>query len=302
MKMKCLILSVLLTFCLVICGCTDESQSSSQGHSSPATNFSLDSIPEYTTEAYVPIHNNQPDFTSDEYTTQCFEDYADLDSLGRCQRAYACVGIDTMPTEARGSIGQIKPTGWQTIKYDIVDGKYLYNRCHLIGYQLTAENANEKNLITGTRYLNIDGMLSFENMVADYVKETQNHVLYRVTPIFEGNNLLASGVEMEGYSVEDNGEGVCFHVYAYNVQPGIEIDYLTGNSHLASESGQSSIKEMKTYIVNTKTNKIHLPSCSSAQSLRPENKKKLFGSLEDLIAQGYSPCSKCLPQTGGTSK
>ncbi len=193
---------------------------------------SLDNLPAYSDKAYIAVGNNKPFFTDADYTTESFEKYSDLDSLGRCSVAYANVGKDIMPTEARGSIGSVKPTGWQTIKYDIVDGKYLYNRCHLIGFQLTGENANKKNLITGTRYLNIEGMLPFENMVADYVKETGNHVLYRVTPIFKDNNLVAEGVLMEGYSVEDQGEGICFNVFAYNVQPGIIINYETGESQL----------------------------------------------------------------------
>ena len=166
-------------------------------------------------------------------TTTSFESYAKLDSLGRCGVAYSCVGIETMPTEKRGDISQIKPTGWHTTKYDIVDGKYLYNRCHLIGYQLTAENANKKNLITGTRYMNVEGMLPFENQVAEYIEDTNHHVLYRVTPIFEGDNLIASGVQMEAKSVEDNGKEVCFNVYVYNIQPGVTIDYATGESKLA---------------------------------------------------------------------
>ena len=166
-------------------------------------------------------------------TTSSFERYAPLDSLGRCGVAYANIGKDIMPTEERGSIGMVKPSGWHSIRYENVDGKYLYNRCHLIGYQLSAENANTSNLITGTRYLNIQGMLPFENMVADYIRETGNHVLYRVTPIYEGDNLVASGVLMEAYSVEDEGDGICFNVYCYNVQPGIVIDYATGASALA---------------------------------------------------------------------
>lgn len=199
------------------------------------TSINLDAMPEYADVAYATINNNIPNFSEDEYTTISFENYSELDDLGRCGVAYACIGTDVMPTEERGEIGQIKPTGWHTVKYDIVDGKYLYNRCHLIGYQLAGENANERNLITGTRYLNIEGMLDFENEVADYVEETENHVLYRVTPVFKGSNLVASGVQIEAYSVEDNGAGIQFNVYCYNVQPGIEIDYATGESCLIEE-------------------------------------------------------------------
>ena len=194
--------------------------------------YSIENIPEYTDKEYIIINNNEPYFTEEDYTLKSFEKYSDLDLLGRCGVAYANVGIDTMPTIERGSIGMIKPTGWHTIKYDIVNGKYLYNRCHLIGYQLTGENDNEKNLITCTRQMNIGTMLEYENKVVDYVKKTNNHVLYRVTPVFKDSNLLATGVEIEAYSVEDNGEGIKFNVFIYNVQEGIEIDYTTGDSKL----------------------------------------------------------------------
>ncbi len=192
--------------------------------------ISLEEIPAYSGSAYVAVNGNQPFFTEEEYTAASYETYSPLDDLGRCGPAMANVGRDLMPTEERGAIGSVKPTGWQTAKYDFVDGKYLYNRCHLIGYQLTAENANKRNLITGTRYLNVTGMLPFENMVADYIKETNNHVLYRVTPVFDGDDLVAKGVLMEAWSVEDGGEGVCFNVYCYNVQPGVAIDYATGDN------------------------------------------------------------------------
>ena len=195
--------------------------------------FNLDDIPEFDRKTpYVIINNNEPNFPEEDFNSNSFEKYSELDSLGRCGAAYANVSKDTMPTEARGEISKVKPTGWHTVKYDCVEGKYLYNRCHLIGYQLTAENANKQNLITGTRYLNVDGMLPFENQVAEYVKQENGHVLYRVTPIFEGNNLVANGVQMEAASVEDKGEKVKFNVYAYNVQPNIKIDYSTGNSEL----------------------------------------------------------------------
>ena len=192
--------------------------------------LNLTDIPNFEGEAYVVLNDNIPEFQNTELTTDSYEYYSELDHLGRCGYAMACIGLDLMPTEERGSIGQVKPSGWQTVKYDSVDGKYLYNRCHLIGYQLTGENANEQNLITGTRYLNVEGMLPFENMVADYIKETGNHVIYRVQPIFLGDDLVASGVQIEAYSVEDSGAGICFNVYAYNAQPGITIDYATGES------------------------------------------------------------------------
>ena len=197
------------------------------------SSYDISSIPEFNGEdAYIVLNNNKPEFTEKDITTESFENYSELDNLGRCGVAFANVGQDIMPTEERGSIGQVKPTGWHTVKYDNVDGKYLYNRCHLIGYQLTGENANKENLITGTRFLNIDGMLGFENEIADYVKETGNHVLYRVTPIYVGDELVCRGLQMEALSVEDNGEGIKFNVFAYNAQPGIEINYATGDSTL----------------------------------------------------------------------
>lgn len=287
------------------------------------TGFSLSSVGAYTGKAYVAVNGNTPYFTAEELTSTSFELYSDLDALGRCGTVYASIGQDLMPTEERGSIGMVKPTGWHTVRYDdLVDGKYLYNRCHLIGYQLTGENANTSNLITGTRYLNIEGMLPFENMVADYIDGTGNHVMYRVTPIFEGNNLLASGVLMEGYSVEDKGAGICFCVYAYNVQPGIEIDYATGESKLAEseqpektpavvvptptpspepevqpsdEPDTGNQSSQANYILNTNTKKFHYPSCSSVDDMKEKNKQEFFGTRDEAVAQGYSPCGRCKP-------
>lgn len=205
-----------------------------------ASNITLSSIPQYSGNPYIAINDNEPTFSKEDMTTKSFETYSALDGLGRCGIAYANIGKDLMPTEKRGNISSVKPAGWKSVKYDHVDGKNLYNRCHLIGYQLTAENANDRNLITGTRYLNVEGMLPFENMIADYIKETGNHVLYKVEPIFEGDNLVASGVHMQGYSVEDEGEGISFNVYAYNVQPGVVIDYATGESKLGNPEEQEA--------------------------------------------------------------
>lgn len=257
-----------------------------------SVSFSLADIPEFSDTPYVVLNDNQPDFADSDFTSEAFETYSPLDELGRCGVAYANVGLETMPTEERGSISQVKPTGWQSVKYDFVDGKNLYNRCHLIGFQLTAENANRQNLITGTRYMNVEGMLPFENMVADYVKETGNHVLYRVTPIFEGDNLVASGVQMEAESVEDKGEGICFNVYAYNNQPGVEIDYATGESRAAD----SQTQEQQTYILNTSSKKFHTPDCSSVAKIGASNKQTYTGSRSDLLAQGYQPCNICKPE------
>lgn len=296
-----------------------QTESSAPTEITTASSFSLSDVPAYSGKAYISVNGNVPYFTAAELTTTSFETYSDLDTLGRCGVTYACIGQDLMPTKERGSIGMVKPTGWHTVRYDdLVDGKYLYNRCHLIGYQLTGENANTQNLITGTRYLNIEGMLPFENMVADYIQETNNHVLYRVTPIFEGNNLLANGVLMEGYSVEDKGAGVSYCVFAYNVQPGIEIDYATGESKLADDAQQEEQKtatvtptpspepekqepvtrseaSQADYILNTNTKKFHYPTCSSVNDMKEKNKQEFFGTRDETIALGYSPCGRCKP-------
>lgn len=296
-----------------------QTESSAPTEITTASSFSLSDVPAYSGKAYISVNGNVPYFTAAELTTTSFETYSDLDSLGRCGVTYACIGQDLMPTKERGSIGMVKPTGWHTVRYDdLVDGKYLYNRCHLIGYQLTGENANTKNLITGTRYLNIEGMLPFENMVADYIQETSNHVLYRVTPIFEGNSLVANGVLMEGYSVEDKGAGVSYCVFAYNVQPGIEIDYATGESRLADGAQQEEQKtatvtptpspepekqepvtgseaSQADYILNTNTKKFHYPTCSSVNDMKEKNKQEFFGTRDEAISNGYSPCGRCKP-------
>lgn len=279
--------------------------------------YSLDEIPEYDGEPYVILDDNEPTFKEDEITDESYEEYSDLDELGRCGTAEASIGTDIMPTEERGAIGQVKPSGWHTVKYDVVDGKYLYNRCHLIGYQLTGENANEKNLITGTRYLNVAGMLPFEDMVADYVKETDNHVMYRLEPVFEGDNLVANGVIIEAYSVEDEGEGICFRVYCYNVQPDVEINYATGDSKLCKGTNAVSSEAVKEnpsrhmehekhdthtehghvqeYVLNKNTMKFHRPDCSSVKDIKGKNKKVVEQSREDLILESYAPCKRCNP-------
>lgn len=254
--------------------------------------FDYSTVPAYSEDAYVAIHDNVPFFRPSEMTDISFEEFSELDMFNRCGVVWACVGRDLMPEEERGSIGSVKPTGWQTVRYDgVVDGNYLYNRCHLIGFQLTGENANERNLITGTRYLNIEGMLPFENMVADYVKETGNHVMYRVTPVFEGDDLLASGVLLEGYSVEDEGEGICFCVFAYNVQPGIEIDYATGDSRLADAVSGEDVETVR-YIGNRNSQVFHNADCSG---LPAEQNRVYFGSREEAMEEGYQACSRCNP-------
>lgn len=308
---------VLISLCICSCASTDVTipvqEVPKEAVVNTATDATLDTIPEYSGSPYVEINGNIPDFRESDYSTEVFESYSELDSLGRCGVCFANIGIELMPTEERGEIGQIKPSGWQLAKYDCVDGKYLYNRCHLIGYQLSGENANEKNLITGTRYMNVEGMLPFENMVADYVESTGNHVLYRVTPVFDGNNLVASGVQMEAKSVEDDGVGICFNVYVYNCQPGVAIDYANGLSVLVEgeesaevtvtieskkqneESVPVSQEEGTAYILNTNTHKFHYPSCSSVDDMKEKNKQEYVGNREDLIKQGYDPCKRCNP-------
>ena len=231
---KSLILPLLLIILMVIFTNNKEEIKNifNESFAKTTISYNVNEIPEYNGNPVIVINNNVPSFTDEDYNSKTFESYSELDMLGRCGVAFANIDKSLMPTTKRGSIGMIKPSGWHTVKYDIVEGKYLYNRCHLIGYQLTGENANEKNLITCTRSMNTVGMLEFENKVAKYIKETNNHVLYRVTPIFEGNNLLATGVEMEALSIEDNGKGVKFNVFVYNIQDGIIIDYKTGNSTL----------------------------------------------------------------------
>ena len=282
-------------------GCSSKKAGNSGAAASVSAQTDMASFA-YDGKPYVVINDNDPDFTDADMTTTSFESYGELDGLGRCTTAFANIGKDLMPAEKRGPIGEVKPTGWQTAKYDNVDGKYLYNRCHLIGYQLTGENANAKNLITGTRYLNVDGMLPFENMVADYIKETNNHVLYRVTPVFSGDNLVASGVQMEAESVEDNGDGILFNVYCFNAQPGIAIDYATGDSHQddsivadASKSTTAADANVQTYILNTNTKKFHKESCNSAKSMDASNKKIYTGSRQELIDMGYEACGVCKP-------
>lgn len=282
----CLALSLLCA--LLLSGCAQEPAARTQ------SSITLDSIPAYDGSPWVELNQNTPNFDPDALTQEAFEEYGPLDSLGRCTTAWANVCQGLMPTEDRESISSVTPTGWINREYD---GEYLYNRCHLIGFQLTGENANEQNLITGTRYLNVEGMLPFENMVADYVKETGNHVLYRVTPIFDGDNLVASGVEMEAQSVEDQGEGICFHVYCYNVQPGVTIDYATGESWPEGteqpDAGQSGAGQH--YVLNTSSMKFHLPDCPGVSNMSEQNKQDYTGSREELIARGYSPCGTCDP-------
>ncbi len=282
--MKKGIIALLLGVVLIFSGCAEKRNYSD----------SVQNVPAFSGMPYVVINNNQPEFSDTDIVMDSYEFYSELDQYNRCGYAMACIGQDIMPTVDRGSIGQVKPSGWQTVKYDFVDGKYLYNRCHLIGYQLTGENANPCNLITGTRYLNVEGMLPFENLVADYVKETDNHVMYRVTPIFLGNDAVARGVQMEALSVEDNGYGVCFNVYAYNSQPGVVIDYATGNSSAAGESS-AEVLDKTEYILNTASKKFHLQTCGQGTSIKDENRKIYVGGRDSLLKEGYEPAGCCDP-------
>lgn len=301
MKRQMLRIAALLCALVVLCcGCVNGATGAATTTATTQSGniASVNEVPAYSDEAYVEINGNVPQFSEALLVTEAFETYMPLDYLGRCGTVLACVGREIMPTEERGEIGQVKPTGWHTVKYDIVDGKYLYNRCHLIGYQLTGENANERNLITGTRYLNVEGMLPFEDAIADYVKETGNHVIYRVTPVFHGTNLLAHGVQMEAQSVEDNGKGICFNVYAYNVQPGIVIDYVTGESELKNKPmGATTTVSFsggdEEYVLNTSSKKFHIPSCKYANSMKAENREISNATREYLMMLGYEPCKTC---------
>ena len=274
-------------------GCADVVIEGVESTEVPAV--TLDDIPAYDGKAYVAVNDNVPFFTEDEITDKSFEYYGDLDSLGRCTTTVASIGQDLMPTEKRGNISSVKPTGWISSRYEFVDGKSLYNRCHLIGFQLAGENANKNNLITGTRYLNVIGMLPFENMVADYVKETDNHVMYRVTPIFTGDNLVADGVLMEGLSVEDDGEEISFCVFAYNVQPGVVINYADGSNHAAEDSESANNSNKQEYVINKNSRKFHKPDCSGAVNMNPDNKEIFKGTRDELIEKGYEPCGNCKP-------
>ncbi len=309
---------------------TNQQETEAAGENRPVTDdgvISYRDVPAFEGNPYVYVNDGEPTFTDEQRAAEPgHEHYGELDELGRCTAAFAVVGPETQPTEKRGSIGEVRPSGWQMAKYDFVEGKYLFNRCHLLGYQLTGENANERNLITGTRYLNVQGMLPFENAVADYVDATGNHVLMAVMPVFEGSELVARGVHMMAESVEDGGEGVAFNVFCYNVQPGVVIDYGTGESMLeedatplpdvsgaesapdtasegagageASEKGATGSAEGKgttEYVLNTNSKKFHLPSCSSVDQMSPKNREDVEDTRENLIAKGYDPCKRCNP-------
>lgn len=287
---KVILIIINLILVVTLSGCsTVESEPAGTNNTNDKTQLITENIPDYTDKIYVEINGNKAEFSDEDKKRDAFELYTDLDELGRCGTAYANICKELMPTEKRGSIGMIKPSGWQLAKYDSVDGKYLYNRSHLIGFQLAGENANEKNLITGTRYFNVVGMLPFENEIAEYVKETNNHVLYRVTPVFKDTELVARGVKIEAYSVEDSGEGVEFNVFVYNVQPDITINYQDGTSSGSGQIVDGVVKDNETrnseaVIGNKNTKVYHDNDCGS---LPKEDNRIYFDSAGEAENAGY---------------
>ena len=279
-------LAILLLLAVVVSGCGNQTGTAA---AVPET------IPPFSGEPFCILNDNIPEFSEEELTVRAYERYAPLDRLGRCGPAMACLGPELMPTQERESISEVKPSGWKQASYDCVNGGNLYNRCHLIGFQLAGENANERNLITGTRFLNVEGMLPFENMIADYIRETGNHVMYRVTPIFTDDCLVAEGVRMEAYSVEDSGYGICFHVYAYNYQPGVLINYKTGESVESYYEDATVGTAQNRFVLNVNSKKFHLPECDKTAQIKAENKQTYEGTREDLLFQGFVPAGCCNP-------
>ena len=295
---KVILIIINLILVVTLSGCsTVKSEPAGTNNTNDKTQLITENIPDYTDKIYVEVNGNKAEFSDeDKKRTDAFEQYSDLDELGRCGVAYANICKELMPTEKRGSIGMIKPSGWQLAKYDSVDGKYLYNRSHLIGFQLAGENANKKNLITGTRYFNVEGMLPFENEVAEYVKETNNHVLYRVTPVFKDTELVARGVKIEAYSVEDSGKGVEFNVFVYNVQPDITINYQDGTSSGSGQIVDGVVKDNEEHnseaVIGNKNTKVyHDNDCGS---LPKEENRTYFGSENEAVDAGYTPHSSCI--------
>ncbi|MDO5042547.1 MAG: DNA/RNA non-specific endonuclease [Slackia sp.] len=323
-----LALACLLVIPLSACGNAQNAPVESPSGDAAA---SLDKIPSYDGELSVEVNDGQPGFTAEESAPEAaeepFEEYSQLDSLGRCETAFALIGPETLPDKPRGDISTVHPSGWKQARYETIDQEALYNRSHLIAHQLAGEDANERNLITGTRTMNVEGMLPYEELVGNYVRETGNHVLYRVTPVFEGDELVARGVQMEGLSIEDSGRAVCFNVFVYNIEPGIQIDYATGDSWTSndtpevtsnkainqgtegasktSKSNGNSVKTEntetqsdagdKTYVLNTNTRKFHDPSCPSADDIAGSNREDFEGTRSEVIEKGYEPCGRCNP-------
>lgn len=299
--------ALLLTVLLLACGAASGCSFLGDGGFRPSLDYDVEQVvaqseeaadqaPSYSGDPAVELDGNVPAFSEDEITAQAFEDYWPLDGLGRVTGAFACVGVETMPTQKRGDIHEVHPTGWEQQRYSWVDGGALYNRCHLISHSLGAEDANERNLMTGTRSMNVAGMQPYEMEIVDYIRETGNHVMYRVVPVFSGDNLVADGVHLQARSVEDGGEGVSFNVYCYNVEPGVRIDYATGENEsdgtigVAVEDGQPS-----RYVLNTKSMRIHRANCEAVSSMSQQNKKAWDGTVKEAQAQEYSPCGVCKP-------
>lgn len=310
-KKTAIALGISLVFLLGICGCAHFSKEVVEDNRMEHQRKELTEseafveyteYPDFSGYPVIEINDNTPQFTDFEPFTEAtdsFEYYSELDVYGRCGACYACLGTDLMPTEKRGKIGHIRPSGWHTVKYDIIEDRYLFNRCHLIGFQLTGENDNVKNLITGTRYFNTEGMLPYENKVANYIRETNNHVFYRVTPVFDGDNPVAKGVQMEALSVEDHGTGICFNVFIYNIQPGVRVDYTTGESFLDEtvqvineHAGDASDYD---YILNINSEKFHYGNCQGVSDMKEHNKEYFKGTREDAMELGYEPCGSCKP-------
>lgn len=327
--------SLMLAFalCLPVSAC-DSAQSQPAEAPSGEAAASIEELPAYDGDLSVEVNSGQPGFTEEESAPEAaeepFEQYSPLDDLGRCETAFALIGPETLPDKPRGDISNVRPSGWKQARYDTIDQEALYNRSHLIAHQLAGEDANERNLITGTRTMNVEGMLPYEELVGDYVRETGNHVLYRVTPVFEGDELVARGVQMEGLSIEDSGRAVCFNVFVYNIEPGIEIDYATGDSqpsdavpevtsndainegtegkkpnatNRSRDEGNAAAGDTKSadasaetsYILNTNSKKFHDPSCPSADDIAARNKQEYTGTRAALIDEGYEPCGRCNP-------
>ena len=318
------ILFPVLLLLAVLLGCPETAEAGIE-EAIPRSSITFEELPEYIGEDFAILHDNIPEFTLWQLKTEAFVSFSPLDALGRTGPGFACLGKETLPQESRGSIGSIQPSGWQTVRYDdLIADKYLYNRCHVIAFALCGDNATPENLFTGTRYLNITLMTQLENSISQYIQGTGNHVLYRVTPIYQGQNLVASGVQMEGYSIEDHGQTICFNVFVYNIQPGVLIDYKTGESrrdpeyvvptpspaesHAPAEEetetllfstedveAEAPARTSITYVLNTNTMRFHFPYCSSVNSMSERNRQDFTGTREEALALGYQSCRLCNP-------
>lgn len=325
-KLTCLLLVLVLTFSLFTLTAFADGDKAEQENPIPVSTLDIATVPDYTGSDYIVLNDNVSDFYLWQITKTPYVRFSAFDELGRTGAGMACLGKETLPAEVRGEIGDIRPTGWHTERYDdLIEDRYLYNRAHVLGYMLSSDNNTPENLFTGTRYLNAGSMLQFEITVGDYIEKTGNHVIYRVTPMYRGRDLVATGVQMEAWSVEDSGAGVCFNVFVYNVQPGILIDYATGDSKcdpdyvpstaapvlplfvmgdvdgdvpdrsMPAEEAEPSEAPTVTYVLNTNTHKFHLPTCPSVTDMKPKNREDFYGTRDEAIAAGYQPCGRCHP-------